>query len=142
EVRALVPCTRAIVSIMSGAGDAEQLARHALRTSRKLGAIDCFVVAYRGFPSLLTYVSTDCADDTLCRIIERARDWSLAKKIGVKSTRRDMSGAVLTHRENEILDLIAQGMTNRAIAEKLVISESTVKVHVLHVLKKLGVNSR
>ncbi|WPZ01492.1 two-component system response regulator NarL [Idiomarina sp. OXR-189] len=48
----------------------------------------------------------------------------------------------LTNREYEILSLIAQGMSNKMIARELDISEGTVKVHVKHLLKKLGLRSR
>ncbi|KGT93370.1 transcriptional regulator NarL [Erwinia typographi] len=48
----------------------------------------------------------------------------------------------LTRRERDILRLIAQGMTNKAIARKLSITESTVKVHVKHLLKKMKLKSR
>lgn len=48
----------------------------------------------------------------------------------------------LTAREKEILALIADGMSNRAIGESLSISEGTVKVHVKHILKKLNLKSR
>lgn len=48
----------------------------------------------------------------------------------------------LTSRELTVLDLIAQGKTNGEIAAALVISQSTVRRHVEHVLAKLGVGSR
>ncbi|QKT09855.1 ATP-binding protein [Rhodococcus sp. W8901] len=48
----------------------------------------------------------------------------------------------LTPREQEVAELVAQGLTNRAIAEQLVISQRTVHGHVEHVLAKLGFNSR
>lgn len=48
----------------------------------------------------------------------------------------------LTRREREILQLISDGMTNKAIARKLDISESTVKVHVKYLLKKMNLKSR
>lgn len=50
--------------------------------------------------------------------------------------------AGLTEQEQRILDLIAQGMSNKLIARELVISEGTVKVHVKHVLRKLNLHSR
>ncbi len=48
----------------------------------------------------------------------------------------------LTGREVEILECIAKGMSNKVIARELDISDGTVKVHVKHLLKKLGLRSR
>jgi DNA-binding NarL/FixJ family response regulator len=48
----------------------------------------------------------------------------------------------LTPREREVLALVADGRTNRQIAERLFISESTAGVHVSNILGKLGVASR
>jgi DNA-binding NarL/FixJ family response regulator len=50
--------------------------------------------------------------------------------------------AGLTVREMEVLGLVAAGMTNRAIAEELVISEKTVARHVSNIFGKLGLSSR
>src|SRR2546426_7783599 len=48
----------------------------------------------------------------------------------------------LTEREMEVLRLLAQGQSNKEIARHLQIVEDTVKVHVKHILAKLGVQSR
>ena len=48
----------------------------------------------------------------------------------------------LTPRELEVLGLLSQGKTNPAIAEDLVISRATVKVHVERIIRKLGVSDR
>jgi DNA-binding CsgD family transcriptional regulator/tetratricopeptide (TPR) repeat protein len=64
------------------------------------------------------------------------------------TTRREVSESnapdlrVLTPRELEVVHLLTRGLSNRAIAESLVISETTAEVHVKHILSKLGFKSR
>lgn len=48
----------------------------------------------------------------------------------------------LTHREEQILRLIAQGLSNREISGNLSISESTVENHIHHIYDKLGISNR
>jgi DNA-binding NarL/FixJ family response regulator len=48
----------------------------------------------------------------------------------------------LTAREAEVLGLIGAGFTNREIAERLVVSEATVKTHINHVFAKIGARDR
>ena len=48
----------------------------------------------------------------------------------------------LSPREREVLQLLTQGQTNREIAQQLIVSVSTVKIHVEHILAKLGVSDR
>jgi len=47
----------------------------------------------------------------------------------------------LSQREREVVALVAMGMSNREIAERLVISEMTADSHVSHILRKLGFRS-
>jgi pimeloyl-ACP methyl ester carboxylesterase/DNA-binding CsgD family transcriptional regulator len=54
----------------------------------------------------------------------------------------DRLHSVLTPREREVVALIAQGLANREIAERLVITERTAEGHVQSILNKLGFNSR
>ena len=53
-----------------------------------------------------------------------------------------MAGPQLTEREGEVIRLVAQGKSNREIAETLVISEKTAKAHISNILGKLGLEDR
>lgn len=58
------------------------------------------------------------------------------------TTHTTVSAIQLTPREREVLRLLAQGKTNRDIAQSLIISTGTVKVHVEHIIAKMGVSDR
>ena len=70
---------------------------------------------------------------------EAERAQRLLKAAGDR--RRSMLGTI-TPRELEVLSLVAAGLTNREIAERLVVSEHTVHRHVTNILRKLGLPSR
>ena len=53
-----------------------------------------------------------------------------------------LSDEALTAREIEVLRSVAEGNRNRDIAERLFITEETVKVHIKHIMEKLGANDR
>ena len=53
-----------------------------------------------------------------------------------------MQASGLTKREREVAAFVAEGLTNRDIADRLVISDRTVETHVEHIRNKLGVRSR
>lgn len=55
---------------------------------------------------------------------------------------REAARPDLTETEKEVLALLCKGCSNAEIAEQLIIAESTVKVHVSHLMKKYGVSSR
>ena len=60
----------------------------------------------------------------------------------LRATRAESLPDGLTHRELEVLTLLARGKTNRMIAHELFISEKTVASHVSHIFTKLAVTSR
>ncbi|HAL47604.1 MAG TPA: DNA-binding response regulator, partial [Dehalococcoidia bacterium] len=55
---------------------------------------------------------------------------------------RDRAVDAISDREREVITLVAQGMTNRQIAEQLVISENTARNHVSRILEKLNLTRR
>jgi DNA-binding CsgD family transcriptional regulator/tetratricopeptide (TPR) repeat protein len=61
---------------------------------------------------------------------------------GASSSARERSGSVLSPRECEVLRLVAEGLTNRMIAEELGLSVKTVDRHVSNIFRKIDVSSR
>ena len=66
----------------------------------------------------------------------------LAEPIGEPAPVRPAEPFGLTPREREVLELVAEGRTNRQIGQALFISAKTVGIHVSNILAKLGVTSR
>ena len=64
----------------------------------------------------------------------------LERRVEARSARREPGS--ITPREGDVIRLLAEGLTNRQIAERLVVSEHTVHRHVTNVLRKLGLPSR
>jgi ATP/maltotriose-dependent transcriptional regulator MalT len=102
--------------------------RDQLHQLKRLGIRDPVIVAQRGSPAL-TAALTELEDPSLIAFAE------------AESKDRSVLDA-LTTREFEVLQLLTRGRTNREIAAELVIAEVTAKVHVRHILRKLGVRSR
>ena len=64
------------------------------------------------------------------------------KLVALASTTEDERIAPLSAREREVLALVAQGLTNKQIAERIVIAEATARNHVSHILNRLGMHRR
>lgn len=106
------------------------------------------------------YLLKDLEPDVLCvRIREAMRGESpisgaVARKIlmdfrepkpagpHAEPTRAEAQAHPLTQREIQILELVAEGATNRDIGQKLFLSENTVKNHLKHILAKLQIQNR
>lgn len=101
------------------------------------------------------YLIKNIDADYLVRAIKRAAAGesvlaeSMASKLvtqlqngGAKKTEPHSELDRLTPREREILAFLAQGESNKAIARSLDVAESTVKIHVQNILKKLNLSSR
>jgi RNA polymerase sigma factor (sigma-70 family) len=70
------------------------------------------------------------------RIIERFSEW------GAREAEVPAALDELTPRERQVLELMARGLSNAEMAERLVVSSGTVKTHVARVLSKLGLRDR
>ncbi len=64
------------------------------------------------------------------------------KLVELAAKAEDERIAVLSPREREVLTLVAQGLTNKQIADRLVIADATARNHVSHILDRLGMNRR
>jgi DNA-binding NarL/FixJ family response regulator len=77
------------------------------------------------------------------REFSRAQTLDEAMAVFAPPPRDEVTSAFdLSKRERDVLHLLAQGQSNRAIADQLFIAEATVKVHVTSIFTKLGVDSR
>jgi LuxR family transcriptional regulator, maltose regulon positive regulatory protein len=141
ESRVAAAAAAAIIALDRGDSTAtamDNLAEEVAAT----GCYDVLVTAYRSRAALLPELVA--RSDKLPRLlttIANARDQALAQRLGIAvralGRRRDLTG-----RETQVLALLAEGKSNREIADLLVISEATAKLHVRHILDKLGVRSR
>lgn len=120
-VAALLPDDRAAAEVL-GAGARGVLMRDADR--RRLGA--ALLAVGRG-----SYV----IDESLAGALLPARP-------AATGAASDVPAEALTARELEVLQLLAQGLPNKSIAQRLSISDHTAKFHVNAILAKLGVQSR
>ncbi|MEF3322853.1 response regulator transcription factor [Gulosibacter sp. GYB002] len=68
----------------------------------------------------------------------------IAQATGKNTPKRTTSAGApeLTDREQEVLQLVAEGLTNKQIAQRLVVSPATAKTHLARIMQKLGVSTR
>ncbi|GAA3116704.1 LuxR family transcriptional regulator [Streptosporangium carneum] len=74
--------------------------------------------------------------------LDGAIAYALGEEAEGFAVRRDSRWAPLTRREREVAELVAEGLTNRQIAQRLVVVQRTVDSHVEHILAKLGFSAR
>jgi DNA-binding NarL/FixJ family response regulator len=81
-------------------------------------------------------------DAVLSAAVTRQLLDQVARRLPAPITRQPDTAETLTGREQEVLRMLATGLTNAEIAEALTVSEPTVKTHVSHILGKLGLRDR
>ncbi|HUJ54448.1 MAG TPA: LuxR C-terminal-related transcriptional regulator [Gaiellaceae bacterium] len=140
ETRALACLAEATVLLASKRHDeADPLLDEAIETE----TLDPLVIALRAVPALASYVAQQAKwQGLLLRLLTGSVDVSLARALGIRIPRAVRPRQVLSPREAEVHELIAEGLTNEEISKLLYISISTTKVHVKHILEKLGARSR
>ena len=84
------------------------------------------------------------APDVTTRVIARMTQESSSESSSAKPMKSAELpyGVELTSREQEVLSLVAQGLSNQEIADQLFVGEATIKTHVSNLLAKLGVRDR
>lgn len=124
-------------------------------TEQKIKSIACIPILLKGVPAGVLYLENSFQENAFTgEILETLRLLTSqlinAKKaqeylempIGEKSIEGLLPGETLTARESDVLQLIASGMSNKEIAEKLGIKANTVKGYIKNVYGKLGANRR
>jgi ATP/maltotriose-dependent transcriptional regulator MalT len=141
EVTMLSTFALAIAACGSDHKTASRRVEAAIAQAVRADALDYFVSACRGFPSLVDYVTPE-SWNVLSPLLAQVTDPLITSRAGrTRATTRDPASQ-LSPRETEVFELLSEGLTNKEIAHTLVVSESTVKVHVRHILEKLGVKTR
>jgi ATP/maltotriose-dependent transcriptional regulator MalT len=144
QIEALMPRLWALAVIRHCESGDTRLIDRTYEEALKNGHLDSVVLAYRAYrPILGILASNKSYRPRLKRLIQDARDYSLARscQLGV-SPPPDKAKLALTAREREVLSLVQHGLSNAEIGHALWIEESTAKVHVRNILRKLGVRTR
>jgi len=111
--------------------------------SRLLTGEDGAPVVYARVKNFQTDTSTELAAAIRMANIGQPTLAAEAAQVLIQASRQTTSPRIeLTEREQEVLALLVEGLSNLQIAERLVVSRSTVKFHVSSILSKLGVSSR
>jgi ATP/maltotriose-dependent transcriptional regulator MalT len=142
QVRGLVLGSRAVAAL-GNPSMADREASALIHMGRRLSVWDPVVCAVRASPALADEIaSRKELRPTLEALCQRTGDIALARRAGFRTRATSRPSEVLSPREYEVLELIALGYKNGDISRALFIADSTTKVHVSHILEKLGVRTR
>jgi LuxR family transcriptional regulator, maltose regulon positive regulatory protein len=140
EVRMLAASAQAVCAVNSNDSSA---ARNLAHVAASLDVWDPVVCALRSSPVLAeAFANEETLRPTVELLYQRSRDHGLARRAGFRTRSPRSPDELLSPREREVLGLIARGLRNHEISNALFIADSTTKVHVRHILEKLGVRTR
>jgi DNA-binding NarL/FixJ family response regulator len=143
EARGLSAFARAVADCRRANSREKHSVCQAYERAAATNNVDSLVSAYRSYPPLLGKIWRYCDQKMfLLEAVDRADDGSLARSAKLPGVITRGGTGSLSPREQEILDLVRQGLTNPEIAQTLFVSVSTVKVHMRHIFEKLGVRTR
>jgi ATP/maltotriose-dependent transcriptional regulator MalT len=139
EVHVLAQVARAI-AISDGSGPET---RRLVELASRSGVWDPVVCGVRSSPTLAEALANDAdTRPAIADLYRRTQDTTLARRAGLRTRATAKPSQVLSPREFEVLGLIALGYRNHDISRALFIADSTTKVHIRHILEKLGVRTR
>ena len=132
---------------LDGSGYPRGLSGSAIsQSARVLGAADAYQAMREPRPYRAAMTAQDAAAQLRADVKAGRMDVDAVEAVlgaaGHRVPRRRSGPAGLTQREVEVLRLLARGLSNRQIAEQLVISPKTVANHVEHIYVKIGASSR
>jgi HD-GYP domain-containing protein (c-di-GMP phosphodiesterase class II) len=132
---------------MDGSGYPSGLQGSALSASaRLLGAADAYQTKREPRPHRLALTAAEAAsalrDEVKARRLDAPAVEAVLAAAGHRIPRRQDGPSGLTHREVEVLRLVARGQSNHEIAERLTISPKTASHHVEHIYSKIGASNR
>jgi DNA-binding CsgD family transcriptional regulator/tetratricopeptide (TPR) repeat protein len=140
EAALLCTCVRSLLTLDGDTTEAAETITKGFHLAIGKGVFDPLVFAFRLDRRLARLVHrTPVLRPALNDFLGIVDDPITKQTSGVDEARMP---ATLTRREREVFALLAEGKTNKEIAKTLFLTEGTVKVHVRHILRKLGARTR
>jgi len=144
-VERLAASTDVVLIMEDGPQRAEVIVEAARRRAPNAGIVVLVPAATRSDTRGLLAAGADALvleSDGEAVLIAAVRSVSLGQISVPRPFRECLDRPVLSHREMQIIALVAAGCTNTQVAQRLCLSESTIKAHLSSVFRRLGVSSR
>lgn len=147
EVATLEPDSSTVVVLACNVDEAREMA--ALRRLRRIAPQPALVAISPPATGTGVRRALDAGADALVfdpelelTLATTVRAVAIGQSVVPREFRASVERPVLSHRENQVLALVRNGLTNAEIAERLYLAESTIKSHLSSIFTKFGVRSR